>query len=379
MTDQQKYKKLILLYFCLIFISSIIILFDKFLYPSDWTTSEWLINYQGGFIRRGLIGEILIQINKFINTNPRYLVYVFEIFSLFIFYLLSYKLISKLEINLILLVILFSPISFIFPLSDPESLGRKELILFCIYIFYINSLIEKNENKVLFIITILLPIMFLIWDGAIIVLPFFYFFYIYSKKAINIKKIILSLLTFAPSLITILILFNTDVSEENLKLMCESFNEDCFAGILFANQSVQNNINYVSNQFEIEYLYTYILIFTLSFLPIACFNAISKLGYKNIILLICLMPMLPLFYIASDWGRYMHIFYIFYLFSTIYFIKNENLKFINTSDKFFKNKFYFKVLVFIYLFSWYPKSIMTDDIGSLPYLRVVDRVLEVLF
>ena len=72
MTDQQKYKKFILLYFCLIFISSIIILFDKFLYPSDWTTSEWLINYQGGFIRRGLIGEILIQINKFINTNPRY-------------------------------------------------------------------------------------------------------------------------------------------------------------------------------------------------------------------------------------------------------------------------------------------------------------------
>ena len=126
MTDQQKYKKFILLYFCLIFISSIIILFDKFLYPSDWTTSEWLINYQGGFIRRGLIGEILIQINKFINTNPRYLVYVFEIFSLSIFYLLSYKLISKLEINLILLVILFSPISFIFPLSDPESLGRKE-------------------------------------------------------------------------------------------------------------------------------------------------------------------------------------------------------------------------------------------------------------
>ena len=335
MTDQQKYKKFILLYFCLIFISSIIILFDKFLYPTDWTTSEWLINYQGGFIRRGLIGEILIQINKFINTNPRYLVYVFEIFSLSIFYLLSYKLISKLEINLILLVILFSPISFIFPLSDPESLGRKELILFCIYIFYINSLIEKNENKVLFIITILLPIMFLIWDGAIIVLPFFYFFYIYSKKVINIKKIILSLLTFAPSLITILILFNTYVSEENLKLMCESFNEDCFAGILFANQSVQNNINYVSNQFEIEYLYTYILIFTLSFLPIACFNAISKLGYKNIILFICLIPMLPLFYIASDWGRYMHIFYIFYLFSTIYFIKNENLKFINPSGIFF--------------------------------------------
>ena len=187
------------------------------------------------------------------------------------------------------------------------------------------------------------------------------------------------IVTFAPSLITILILFNTYVSEENLKLMCESFNEDCFAGILFANQSVQNNINYVSNQFEIEYLYTYILIFTLSFLPIACFNAISKLGYKNIILLICLMPMLPLFYIASDWGRYMHIFYIFYLFSTIYFIKNENLKFINPSGKFFKNKFYFKVLVFIYLFSWYPKSIMTDDIGSLPYLRIVDRLFEVFF
>ena len=44
-------------------------------------------------------------------------------------------------------------------------------------------------------------------------------------------------------------------------------------------------------------------------------------------------------------------------------IKNENLKVINPSSKIFKNKFYFKVLVFVYLFSWYPKSIMTDDNG----------------
>jgi len=379
MINQQKYKNYIKLYFFFLFIFSIVILYDKFLYPTDWTTSEWLINYQGGFIRRGLLGEIIIQIHKLINTNPRYLVYIFEIISLSIFYYFSYKLIVKLNINFILIIILFSPISFVFPLSDPESLGRKELILFCIYIFYINSLIENNEFKILFTISILLPIMFLIWDGAIIVLPFFVLLYILSRKKFNKETIILSFIIFIPAIITTLILFKTSISNENLDLMCKSFEEQCFGGILFSNQSIQNNINYVTNQFKIEYLFTYIIIFILSFSPIIFFNFLSKQNYNSIFLLICLLPMLPLFFIAFDWGRYMHIFYMFYLFSNIYLIRNGSLEFNKLNNKIFKNKIIFKIFGSIYLFSWYPKSIMTDDVGSLPYLRILDRLVEVIF
>ena len=29
-----------------------------------------------------------------------------------------------------------------------------------------------------------------------------------------------------------------------------------------------------------------------------------------------------------------------------------------------------------YLFLWNPKAIMSDDIGSLPYIRIIDKIAE---
>ena len=67
-------------YLIFIFIFSVIFLSQKFLYPTDWTTSEWMINYQGGFVRRGLMGEILFNLHKISNIPIRYLVLLRNIY-----------------------------------------------------------------------------------------------------------------------------------------------------------------------------------------------------------------------------------------------------------------------------------------------------------
>ena len=111
------------LYIFFIFIFSIIILSTKFLHPTDWTTSEWLINYQGGFTRRGLIGELLISMNKIIDINPRYLVYIFEIIMLLIYYYLVVNYIKQISFSPLIILIIFSPLSFIYPvLLFPASI-----------------------------------------------------------------------------------------------------------------------------------------------------------------------------------------------------------------------------------------------------------------
>ena len=61
------YKSLIKL---LIFISSVIIIINFFYFVKEQSLNQyadWLINYQGGFVRRGLIGEIFYQIQNFFN------------------------------------------------------------------------------------------------------------------------------------------------------------------------------------------------------------------------------------------------------------------------------------------------------------------------
>ena len=45
--------------FFIIIYTLIIYKYQYLKFPNTYTATEWLINYQGGFIRRGFLGEIL--------------------------------------------------------------------------------------------------------------------------------------------------------------------------------------------------------------------------------------------------------------------------------------------------------------------------------
>ena len=55
----------------------IIRFYSFYLEYSAWQYSDWLINYQGGFVRRGLIGEFLFQLHKLTKINLGFLTFLF--------------------------------------------------------------------------------------------------------------------------------------------------------------------------------------------------------------------------------------------------------------------------------------------------------------
>ena len=347
-------KNFFKIYISLIFFLSIIILYNKFLHPTDWTTSEWLINYHGGFIRRGLIGELLLQINQFININPRYLVYIFEILLLSSYYYLIINFFKKINFSPILILVIFSPLAFVYPVAEAETLARKEILLFCIYIIFLSSLILKNLKLTYFVIIILIPLMNLVWDGILFYMPFFIFSFINQNNNLKLKKLIYFLISFTPYLITTYILLHTRATEDSLLLMCKAIKEPCFGSMSFLDKPLSNNINYVVSRFKIEYLIRYSFIFTICFYPI--FNLFKK--NKKILFVqyvICVLPTFVLFYIGYDWGRYLNILYVFSLLTIIFFIK-KNI--IDISKNSF-NKFLVKIgkkknsCYIVYLFAIY--------------------------
>ena len=174
------------IYICLIL--SIFFLYHKFNYPTDWSTSEWLINYQGGFTRRGLIGEFLIQVNQFLDFKMRNLVFFFEIILLTTYYLYVINFFKKVEFSPLLILIIFSPLGFLFPVVEAEAIARKEILLFCLYIFYLSSLLKDNKKVTYLILIIGLPLINLTWDGNVFYFLFFVYTYFVSKK--DIKKMI---------------------------------------------------------------------------------------------------------------------------------------------------------------------------------------------
>ena len=67
MSDTINSIKYFKLYILILFIFSVFYLQGKYNVGNDSTVSEWLINYEGGFTKRGLIGQIAIYISEYFN------------------------------------------------------------------------------------------------------------------------------------------------------------------------------------------------------------------------------------------------------------------------------------------------------------------------
>jgi len=61
-----RFKNYLILYLLTLFSFSTFYLYGKHNVGNDSTISEWLINYSGGFTKRGIIGEISIFFSKVI-------------------------------------------------------------------------------------------------------------------------------------------------------------------------------------------------------------------------------------------------------------------------------------------------------------------------
>tara|TARA_S200000501_G_scaffold368829_1_gene407283 strand:- start:2318 stop:3517 length:1200 start_codon:yes stop_codon:yes gene_type:complete len=379
-------------YLFLILIFSILFLSQKFLYPTDWTTSEWLINYQGGFVRRGLIGELLYQIHNLSGIQLRYLVFYFEIMILIFFLILIYNFLKDISLDQLTIFLFFSPILLLFPLAENEVLVRKEYLLFSIYIIYLNLLLANNRLFYL-VILVCLPVMNLVWDGMIFYIYFFSFSFFFKKEILT-KEIKYLVYSHIPYFISLYFIIYAKSNPVGFDQMCLSINEACFGAMLALDKSLLWNINYVLSRFEFTYLIRYFFVILLCFSPIIIFSYTDalKIKIKNfeirkpffLINLILIFSIFLFMLIGYDWGRWINIGYFFSIFTFFFLIKNKN---INIKKNYFFQKIqnfskyyptYFYSIFFIYVFSWNMKAIMTDDLGSVPYYRVVTKALKVL-
>ena len=57
-------------------------------FPNKYTFTDWLINYEGGFVRRGLLGQIIFNLSKFLNFQIKFIMLFFQIaiYSIYFFF-----------------------------------------------------------------------------------------------------------------------------------------------------------------------------------------------------------------------------------------------------------------------------------------------------
>ena len=147
---EKNYKNYFKYYLISISVFAFIWLYLKHGVGNDSTISEWIINYQGGFTRRGLPGEIAFHIAQIFDLKLRFVILLMQIFFYGLYLILIYKFFKKIKFNGIILFSLFTPIFLIYHIAELEVLARKELFLFIGYIWFYNISSKESKTKILY-------------------------------------------------------------------------------------------------------------------------------------------------------------------------------------------------------------------------------------
>ena len=398
----KKFNNYFFIYLSLLLFFGIFWLHTKHLVGNDSTISEWIINYQGGFIKRGLIGEICFQIAKYFDVHIRFIIFLFQSFIYSIFLILIYRFFRNIPTNLIIILSIFTPIFLLYPVAEVEVLARKETFVFIAFLLFLNiSNFNYSNNLPLYYVFFILPIICLIWEPVVFFFPFIASILIIRLRNDQIMKLIVKiLLCFIPSLVILVIISTNPITPENHSIMenslKENFAEDCYmsCSLLLTKSSIASQFKNNFELYSLEVFIRYFLIILIGFGPIFLLSLNTKLKitvlffkhFNNLLypVLIILTPVLVLFAMGVDWGRWVHISYTFTVLFYFYLFKNNLLEVdldkIAKKISFFDTKKPLLILCFIiYSFGWNPKTVITGDVASFPGYRIPYKSIKILY
>lgn len=317
----------------------------------QWYTAEWLINYNYGFVRRGMFGSFFIDL-PFLPIEILYTMTFFIDVILIIYFYTIIKLFLAKKQNTLSYLLLLSPGFLLFALTNLEYAFRKEIIGLATFSCFVYSYNSKFKKVFLYTSVFLNVVgIFSAEYNIYFLFPLLYYIFLYDRKNLNYY----SALYVSPLFIYFSLYFKTITNTKNLsELICidlKSFNyygDFCDGAIKWLGYDFFETINttlsfYQSSPDYILYLFYGALVLSPIFF--------TKIFQDNFILSIFfLLSFIPLFIISLDWGR--HIYIIVSIFTILHF---------DNKDKFFtklkkRTKFiYFVIFLYITLPAFDPK------------------------
>ena len=366
-------------YFCFFFI---FILFLKTFFISyfnplgdRWAYQELFINYSGGFIRRGLLGELYLTFNNFYQIEPNKFFSLVFIVPYLVALILYFNLLKKIkDYYLIFIFIVFSPSLILFNIYDQNTFLTKDIfsnLSILIHAVYINT--HKNDkdlkkyNK--FLLFVVIPILFINiinheMQFFFVGIHLLFTLYNYDIKKVNQKQ--RKLFPYFLTLVPLILIFFFPGSWEKVDIINDSIsNFD-----VKINNQLAGNINlaiggFIKWHFFYHGIESFINLFICLILTIVLFITIGQFLIKERIIFLSpklylfayiafLLPF-SIFILAVDHGRTInliltHLISFFFIMN----INHERLKslYIKIREKIFIRNLIL-LFIFFYIFLWY--------------------------
>lgn len=370
----------------------------SFVYVPDcesYQISDWMINYEGGFVRRGLIGQLLLYANSVHNFDVRYAILIIELIFYFLFFYLLFKIFIKYK---------WSLLGAMFPIvcsTTSIAVYRRDFMMLCLCYFsykYFFKYLRNNGGKHLLISLAIMSIGIIIYEPVFFVLVPVLIMQYWSKK----KNVLRVLSLFSIPLVCMILscIFRgtveqvdeiwqswvpyisqyVDIENENIGLAIQFLgmtNKEVFAmhyDITFADNPLLATITLIIVFILAYYLCTQIPIVDKDNRMITANDDKYELSKVILFQLIVQLPMFTL--LSCDYGRTIPIslytaFFLFH-FSKEYGIKLDVTNIISkTSDcimnmfnshSLFNNIWVYIVTVLVFPFHTFVPSLLYDNV-----------------
>jgi len=313
-------KNVLLLYLLVIFSATVIRGWNNHISLNTWNIGDWLINYQGGFVRRGLFGELALLAHNFFGFDIVIFVFACQILFYFGFMSFCFLLLTRQEIHESYSFLIYSPFIFSFQVFDPHGGFRKEIIAFFLLslVYWSASLNERVFKKVFYFSLLIYPLAVLTHEMLIVLLPYLIICYVIGRNNINIREILCISIFLLPTILAFASALLVPVDGQTIEEICRSLGQMsskiCVenGAIMWLDMPMSDLMRWVWRKItqggytSVYPIYTTLVV--LGFLPFA--NRISAiLKYKKAVYLLvlsfCMTIVLTI--VMLDWGRLIYI------------------------------------------------------------------------
>jgi hypothetical protein len=337
----------------------------------------------------------MIASNKYLHIPIKYFFssffFLFTLINIFIFF----ALIKEYSKNFIIFTFLaLNPALILFSFYDLGGYARFEIITITTVLLHAHFVKKFNQGllnekkygaKLQFIILPLIVIIIFISDTMLFLIPYHVFLSLnvfYKKNNLN-NKIYLYLLLLIPTYLIITHPLTLNLSTSIFNNLNNKNNLDFWIFESIANNSIISRLQIEGGyMFTFENIIRYLSIFLIFLVPIVIF--FNYLNYKknihvknNLLVILSIAPILLLFPIARDWGRWMHIIIItlFAYYSQFPLLKktlNSNIK--SNLKKIFLT---FATIIFLFFYSFFiriPHCCNLEKLNLTIYGGAVEKI-----
>lgn len=313
-----------------------------------WKTGDWLINYSGGFIRRGLLGSFF---TSFFSSHET-LLWGLYLFKVVIYFILFYSVIAIYQAQSresYFVFLILAPAYLLFPFYDMVGAFRKEILVLLTFTIFCLFYIKRSISSLkLFVFVLLFVLLGLNHEIVVFTSSFFMYMMYLSFKDSQISKTAFIVGVLSLDFASVLLLFISSQYRGDgvaAEAICQELRQIGFGGHICSG-----SIEWLSDSPEAARLkvvesldifpYLSVLGLILALLPALLIGFRKKVHFY--LLSVSFIAFLPLYFFALDWGRWIYI-YSFFI-STIVLVENNAPSFKSSSILIF--------LGLIYLTTW---------------------------